>query len=264
MVIAGLLASAPLPWARAGAPAAPSPADVKRAEELYDNGRQLYAEGSYRAAAIAFEQAYALSGNLDMLYNAALAYDRADAFDEAISTLDRYRALAPASERAKLDERKRSLEVRRDRQREAATGGPSTDAPPSADAPTGSDSPYPAAGKQPRDRLFGPAAWALTGTAIAAFGMGTGFGVASLVRTRSAREHCADDPMLCQTAARGDARRASSYALVADISFAVGGALTVALVTIVAVNAVRAKKARAQSSARARVEPSGTGAVVRF
>lgn len=259
-VLAGLLSSAaPMP-AAANAPRTPSPTEIQRAEELYDNGRQLYGEGSYKAAAMAFEQAYELSGNLDMLYNAALAYDRADAFEEAIAALDRYRAMAPASERAKLDERKRSLEIRRAKQRGPDLGEPhaTTTTTPNTDAP------YPRAAERPgRARLFGPAAWALTGTAIAAFAMGTGFGAASLVRTRSGREHCTGDD-LCQTAARGDARRSTTYALVADISFAVGGALTIALVTVVAVKAARAKRARREGSARLRVRPTATGAALAF
>ncbi|MBC8071271.1 MAG: hypothetical protein IAG13_23300, partial [Deltaproteobacteria bacterium] len=115
--------------ASASARAKPSPAEVQRAEELYDNGRALYAEGAYEAAATAFEEAYGISGNLDMLYNAALAYDRADAYERAIAALDRYRALAPASEREALDERKQSLQLRLEKQR-AAAAEPTTQEPP--------------------------------------------------------------------------------------------------------------------------------------
>ena len=168
------------------APSKPPAADVKRAEELYDNGRELFGEGSYEAAALAFEEAYELSGNLDMLYNAALAYDRADAFEKAIAALDRYRALAPAEERAKLDARKSSLESRWEKQRAQQNASAST---PSTDTPA--DAPYPPGTKPTKPkRVLGPAVWALGGTALAAFAIGTGFGAASLVRGKAGREHC--------------------------------------------------------------------------
>ncbi len=252
-----LLAS---PWRPAlGAPSKPSAADVKRAEELYDNGRELFGEGSYEAAALAFEQAYELSGNLDMLYNAALAYDRADAFEKAIAALDRYRALAPADERAKLDARKRSLESRWEKQRAQQNASSSS---PKADAPA--DAPYPPGTKPARAKpVIGPAVWALGGSAIVAFAIGTGFGAASLVRGKQGREHCTggDDP-LCDSNAQTDAERSRAYAVVADVAFAVGGALTIALVTVVAVKATRKKRATTASTAR--LESTADGVLVRF
>jgi tetratricopeptide (TPR) repeat protein len=230
---------------------------VKRAEELYDNGRQLYGEGSFTAAAMAFEQAFQLSGNIDMLYNAALAYDRADAFEQAISALDRYRALAPADERARLDARKASLQTRWDKQR--ASAGASN---PTNTAPV--DAPYPPAAKPEKAKpVLGPAVWALGGSAIAAFAIGTGFGAASLVRSKAGRDHCTGgDAPLCDANARTDAERARTYAVVADVAFAVGGALTIALVTVVAVKAARKKRGRAPSAAR--IDSSASGMLVRF
>lgn len=256
----------------AGAPSVqargkPSAAEVRRAEEVYDNGRELYGEGAYEAAALAFEEAWELSGNTDMLYNAALAYDRADAFDQAISALDRYRALAPAGEREALDERKRSLQARRDRQRArddmTSDGDGGTDGGVPRSNRSGNDAPYPTGTTEQRPKLFGPAAWALTGTAIAAFAFGTGFGAASLVRSRAGRDHCTtDDPPLCDTGARGDATLSRSYAVVADVAFVAGGALTIALVTVLAVKARRRKQARKRSGVA--VQPRAGGLLVRF
>jgi tetratricopeptide (TPR) repeat protein len=241
------------------APSKPSAADVKRAEELYDNGRALFGEGSYEAAAMAFEQAYELSGNLDMLYNAALAYDRADAFEQAIDALDRYRALAPAEERVKLDARKASLQARWDKQRAGQTGDAAASAPVAA-----TDGPYPPAAKPENAKpVLGPAVWALGGSAIAALAIGTGFGAASLVRSKAGRDHCTGgDAPLCDANARTDAERARTYAVVADVAFAVGGALTIALVTVVAVKAARKKRGRAPSAAR--IDSSASGMLVRF
>jgi tetratricopeptide (TPR) repeat protein len=240
----------------AAAPSKPSTADVKRAEELYDNGHELFGEGSYEAAALAFEEAFELSGNIDMLYNAALAYDRADAFEQAIDALDRYRALAPAEERVKLDARKASLQARWDKQRANETDDAAASVSPV-------DGPYPPSTKPDAPRVVGPEVWGLGGSALAVLAIGTGFGAASLVRSRAGREHCTGgDPPLCDTNARTDAERARTYAIVADVAFAVGGALTIALVTVVAVKAARKKRARAPSAAR--IDSSATGMLVRF
>lgn len=256
--VATVLAVTPA-HALAAAPSKPPSADVKRAEELYDNGRELFGEGSFEAAALAFEQAYELSGNIDMLYNAALAYDRADAFEQAISALDRYRALAPAEERAKLDARKSSLLARwkNEREEQAAASSPPPGTPADAAYPPG-------ARTKPRTKpVIGPAVWALGGSALAAFAIGTGFGAASLVRSKAGREHCTGgDAPLCDSNAQTDAERSRTYAVVADVAFAVGGALTIALVTVVAVKATRKKRATTASTAR--IESNANGMLVRF
>jgi tetratricopeptide (TPR) repeat protein len=268
--VALALASVDARPARAFAPK-PSAAEVQRAEELFENGRKLYGEGSYEAAATAFEQAYELSGNIDMLYNAALAYDRADAFERAIAALDRYRALAPAAERDKLDERKQSLQLRLEKQREREAA-----AADDAAGPDGSDRPYPE-GSDPKAgkgkaRAVGPAVWALGGSTIAAFAFAAGFGGASIVRAKKGRAHCtADDPPLCDSGARTHADRSRTYALVADVAFAVGGALAIATIAVVAVKATRfrnrpgrAAQDKRASKPVARLEPAGDGLRVRF
>ncbi|MBX7084403.1 MAG: tetratricopeptide repeat protein, partial [Nannocystaceae bacterium] len=175
--LALVLAATPAATATTRVATAPSAKDLARAEELYDNGRTLFAEGSYAAAAAAFESAYELSRNDDMLYNAALAHDRAGNFEAAIAALDRYRAFAPASERAALDERKKSLQTRLDKQREAAAAKPDTSADPEAMYPetsapeAGTDVPPPRPDRdgrndrgRPRRTAVRPWAWSLLGT----------------------------------------------------------------------------------------------------
>ncbi len=260
--LAMVLLAAPL-----RAEAKPSAQDLTRAEELFDNGRTLFAEGSYAAAATAFERAFELSGNLDMLYNAALAHDRAGEFEAAIDALDRYRALAPASERAALDERKRSLQARLDKQREAAAArSPDTaDDEPMYPGDTDGDdhdaAPPPAPAPQV-DRAAGrtvrPWAWSLLGAAGALGIVATALGSTSLGRSRAAREGCVGprDAPLCSAAVGPDAVASRRLALGADIGFAVAGA---ALVAFIAIAAVDVRRHRRQPEPHARVRTHGLG-----
>ncbi len=249
-----------VPIVHAGAK--PSAADVKRAEELYDNGRTLFAEGSYAAAATAFEEAYELSGNLDMLYNAALAHDRAGEFEQAIAALDRYRALAPASEREALDQRKRSLQLRLEKQREAEneTAAERWLVPSEPTTPTvAPDTPA-----EPRDRTprrVRPAAWALLGGSAAGFVVTAGLGGAALAHTRASEDGCVDGDagLLCGSDVAGDARKSRPLAIGADVMLGVSAALAIAFIAVLAVDL---KKSKGRSSAR--VRPTGTGVALRF
>jgi tetratricopeptide (TPR) repeat protein len=83
----------------------PTEADLTRAKELFDNGQQLYDEGRYADAVLAWEQSYRLSGYADLLYNISNAYERDGQYREAIGVLNKYRAFASAEERATLDRR---------------------------------------------------------------------------------------------------------------------------------------------------------------
>lgn len=263
-VLAAFLAALHVGWpASADASAKPSPAEVERAEELYDNGKALFAEGSYAAAATAFEQAYALSGNVDMLYNVALAHDRAGAFEPAIAALDRYRALAPASERASLDERKQSLVLRLEKQREAAADAGTRDPPPddamgpTNDGPTDEpDEPMPT---QPARRLR-PLGWAAIGVTAVGLVAGTVLGAVSLSRTRSANKGCESqaDGILCSDIVADAARSSRPLAIAADVSFAVAAAGAITAVAFLVIDLRRPK------DAQARVRPRGAGLAVAF
>lgn len=237
----------------------PSASDLARAEELYDNGRTLFAEGSYAAAATAFEEAHGLSGNLDMLYNAALAHDRAGDFGAAIELLDRYRAMAPASERAGLDERKKSLQVRLDKQREDAAKAAANPEPVAAltDA-TPADTIESRPERRVRTRT-----WALLGGTAAGLAIGTGLGAASLVRTRAARGGCTDlaDALLCEDDVADPARSSRPLAIGADVTFAIAGALGVAFIALLAID-LRRKDTTARAAVR--VHPTAGGLAVEF
>ncbi|MFO0633861.1 MAG: tetratricopeptide repeat protein [Nannocystaceae bacterium] len=249
------------------AAAKPSAADLARAEELYDNGRTLFAEGSYAAAAAAFESAHELSGNDDMLFNAALAHDRAGNFEAAIAALDRYRAFAPASERAALDERKKSLQTRLQKQREAAARPAEPDTPdtmyPEGPPVTPHDDVPPPRSDRDRDRdrdrnptsrrtPVRPWAWSLLGTGGALAISATALGAAALAHSRAAARRCVgpDDAPLCPETARDDARLGRGLAIGTDISFALASGLLVAFIAIAAVDARRAKRRGAVAARR--------------
>ncbi len=246
----------------------PSAADLARAEELYDNGRTLFAEGSYAAAATAFEQAHELSGNLDMLFNAALAHDRAGNFETAIELLDRYRALAPASEREQLDERKRSLQVRLEKQREAAASAPSdADPDPTATPPTTDSEVLPADTGTPRERRVRPRTWGVLGAGAAVLAIGTGLGAASLVRSRRAKAGCTDasGDLLCEDSVADPARSSRPLAIAADVSFAIGGALAATFIALLVLDLKQSKQAGvAHQRTRAIVRATADGIAVSF
>ncbi|MCB9763760.1 MAG: hypothetical protein H6739_28585 [Alphaproteobacteria bacterium] len=87
-------------------------AEEQRAKELFYNGRDLYNEGLYQEAILAFEESYRLSGRHELLLNIASAQERLGQVQEAVDTLNRYRAYAPADEREALERRIRNLERR--------------------------------------------------------------------------------------------------------------------------------------------------------
>ncbi|MCA9707470.1 MAG: tetratricopeptide repeat protein [Myxococcales bacterium] len=229
--------------------AEPSAEDIERARELYENGVSLFEEGSYQGAVLAFQRAYELSEDNNLLYNIALAYDRLGEFERAIEYLDRYRALAPKSERAELERRKKSLVKRLEKQQETEAGAPEpdddepTDDAPTDDEPTDDEiTPPPASPRD--DRQFPPAAGALLGTAVVGLGLGIGFGVSSLRHSRSAEQGCtgAGDDLYCLSSSGDDLRRGRTHGIVADVSFAVGAAATVGMVIVLALAARKRKR----------------------
>jgi tetratricopeptide (TPR) repeat protein len=239
------LASAPIPTPKAN----PTADDLQRADDLFLNGRELYQDGSYDGAITAFTSAYELSGDPVLLYNIALAYDRIDAFDEAIEYLEAYRALAPAEEREELSEKVDSL--RRRKLRSQTEGGSTTTAPrpttgtATTTGPTAPADDTPPPKTAPKDRVFGPAAITLTVLTAVAAGVGIGLGVASARRRNSAEDQCntgAGGATFCPDTSEEDIDRSRSYAIGADVSFAIAGAAGIALIAVVAAKAAKRKK----------------------
>jgi tetratricopeptide (TPR) repeat protein len=261
VVVLGSVASPDAVEARAPA-AEPDPKGM----ELYQTGQAAYDGGDYREAIKSFKAAFDVLGDSNLLYNIAVCYDRLDEFDAAIEHYERYKAVADESEHAAVDRKIASARERKRKAEAEATPSASGDGPP----PTEQDPPStagPGADAKPREdvRIFGPAAWALTATAVVAYGLGIGFGVVSMQRGDEAEKGCPDvgGDRICSQRGGDDLAAARRFGITADVSLAVGGALTVALIAVLASNAVKRKRARA-AEARVQVRPTGLAVTGRF
>ena len=164
-------------------------ANQERAKELYQNGSLLYDEGRYEDAIIAFQEAYRLSEQPKLLYNIAQAQERLGRYQEALDTLSRYRAYAPAEEREALDRRIRNLERRLEEQ-----GTSTPPAPTATERPAPAPTPAPVPAPEPDSegvRLLPIALYAVGGVGL---GAGALFGL----NARGAR---AEAEALCVTRA---------------------------------------------------------------
>ncbi|HEY8379681.1 MAG TPA: tetratricopeptide repeat protein, partial [Nannocystis sp.] len=227
---------------------------------------QLFKEGSYEAAILAFQESYELSKLPEILYNIGNSYEKLGDFANARKYLDQYRAFAPEKERELLGRRIQNLDQRLREQEERARAErerqaqlekqqaeqQTTPAPPPTDA-----QPKP----QPKkDRVFGPAAGVLTGVAVVGLGLGIGFGVSAQSKRNEALEHCADagSTKVCNVDAREAIDAQGSRAIGADISFAIAGAAAIAVIALVAVKASK-KKNEQQASLLPYAGPRGAG-----
>lgn len=234
----------------ATAPAATADdAKLKRAEELFLNGRQLFKEGSYEAAILAFQESYELSKLPEILYNIGNSYEKLGDFANARKYLDQYRAFAPEKERELLGRRIQNLDQRLREQEDRARAERERQEQEAKQAEPGPVPPPPVTQPEPtpepkKDRVFGPAAAALTGVAVVGLGLGVGFGVSAQGQRNKALEHCSDvgGQTFCDVDAQPFLDAQKSRALGADISFAIAGAAAIAVIAIVAVKASRKKR----------------------
>lgn len=250
-------------------PAQPSAEQLERARELFENGKGLYREGSYEAAIAAFKRAYGQSGDPVLLYNIALAYDRANKFEEALEYLEYYRAYAPESEREMLAEKEESLRKRRLRAEseaaaaaENAPDAAATPPPAAATEPARTDGPPPPAA--PKQKIFTTPVWIFSGVAVVGLGLGTGLGVAALGRSSDAEAACTGDGTggtVCPMSAERDARAARNLGLGSDVSFAVGAVSGVVAIALIVNNVVKGKKASTTAFVPTR---GGAGLAIRF
>jgi tetratricopeptide (TPR) repeat protein len=201
--------------------AAPAFAQDDRARELFDNGALLYEEGDYENAVIAWKEAYDLSPKPLLLYNIANALERIGEWQEAHDYLNRYRAFAPAEERATLDRRMRAIERRIEQ------------APiPTNDLTTTSSKPAPA-GPSP-----GP--FILIGAGAGGLAVGGIFGGLAMGARNDAAALCTQngDDVLCPDTARQALDDDQTYSLVADIGMVAGGVAAGAGVVLAIVDSV--------------------------
>jgi len=92
--------------------------NMARAEELFYNGQLLFEDEEYKAAITAWEQGYEISKMPDFLKNITLAQEALGQYDEAIQTLNQYRALASFDDQEEL---KVWMEELKQKQAEAET-----------------------------------------------------------------------------------------------------------------------------------------------
>jgi len=230
--------------------------DTARASELYQNGKRLFREGSYEAAILSFKEGYRLSNRYQFLFNISQAYERMGEFGEAADYLDQYRAYASEEEAEVLS---RKIEALRQREKEkqereadlkaqAAEKAKQEQIEKQERQPQPQQSPT----DQPaKEKVFGPASWALTATALAGFGLGIGMGIRANNKKNAALDNCVAGEMgtVCSADAADDIDARRTSALVSDIGFVVGGVATAATIVVTVLRAKRLKKNRAQALA---------------
>lgn len=190
-----------------------------RARELYENGTILYEEGRYEDAIVAWEEAYRLSSRHALLYNIANAHERMGNYEEAIDTLGRYRAYAPASERDVLDRRLRNIERRMIE--EGGSSGSSSGT--SGSGAAGSTTTEPVVPREPRVRSdIDVLPIGLLGVGAVALGTGAAMGIRSSVTSAQLETVCIDG--VCPSTADGLLTTNQRSAIIADVGFVVGTA----------------------------------------
>lgn len=266
---AGMLA-APLPLHAANAAPAEGEAaedpKIERAKELLENGANLYNEGSYEAAILAFQEGYDLTEEPAFLYNIGNCYERLGNFGEARKFLDQYRAFAPEGEREILARRITALDERIRKQREAEAKGEEIDEepPPPVEPKPMDDGDKPPPEPAKKDRIYGPAAMALTGVAVVGLGVGVGFGVKANNERQTALDNCIEQngSYLCSDGASAALDQRKTSALIADIGFVVAGAAAIGVVSAIAIKASQRKKGSADDAIarrRSRLTPYASG-----
>jgi len=191
-----------------------------RARELYRNGEQLYEEGLYEDAIVAWERAYELSGRPLLLYNIANALERIGKWEEALRRINQYRAFATEAERETLDRRMRAIERRIDEKKSQVE----------PDEKTADPDPNPSSSLilKPQQKAYspspGPVALSITG------GIGLAIGGVLTVMTQQARSEASalcrqtGEISLCPDTASDALNRDAQFSLGADLSMSLGAA----------------------------------------
>ncbi len=273
-VIATGIVAAPLPVtaAPAGDP------NIQRAKELLSNGARLYNEGSYEAAILAFKEGFDLSKEPAFLYNIGNCYERLGNFAEARAYLDQYRAFAPESERDVLSRRISQIDERLRKQREEEEARRKAEdeeaarkqreleqqqqqqqqdqQPDDGGGASGEDA--------AQEKVFGPAAWALTGVTVVGLGLGVGLGVKALKDRDRAMENCSTQggATICNSLAEDALAARKTSALVSDLGFVVAGVAAAGLITVVALKAGKRKQESPPNTALAPFAGRGAAGLV--
>lgn len=248
--------SLPSPSSPEGAAESEVGSSESPARRSFLRGRELYLAGDYAAAIAAFETAYDLSGDRNLLYNIALAYDRGGDLERAIHYFERYRDLSPAEDRAEIEVRLAGLRQRLDAvSSTAANEAARTSRGPSVAREAGPDESSSSPRERPREpgSIIPAGHVALAVLAAASLAVATGLGTASRMASRDAARWCEG---LCREAAEPHLQRARSFAIGADVTFVFGGTAAAAFVTLLAIDVHRARRSRRRISPGPKASPS--------
>jgi tetratricopeptide (TPR) repeat protein len=240
---AAVLACALTSPLHAQTPAAPIASDEEAAKAHFAAGSAYYEQAAYADAVKEFNEAYRLSGRVDLLYNIAICYEHLEKWDEAIATLHQYLAVRPgAADRNTIQTRIMNYEKLRDAARaEAAT----PQKKPAAVAVT----------PPPKWARRYVASLVLGEIGLAALISSIGTGVAALVAKSDLDGRCPKG--VCPESARADVDRGQALAISTDVLIGVGAAAVVVGAVLLIVETRRPAR-------RAQVRASGGGLTIRF
>jgi tetratricopeptide (TPR) repeat protein len=226
-----ILGAAPAALAQ---PKADRAANEAHAKELFVKADAAYAEGRYEEALAGFQEAYALSGRPQLLFNVSNALERLGRYAEALEALEKYLASGKAKDRDVVHKRLANLKRRvedqkkeqdrlakeeEDRKAKEAEERRRAEAEQAARTPVnGAIAPPPAEGPSRAVPIF------LVSTGVAALAAGGVFGILTLSARSEVSKGCATGSggNLCSGDVRSAIDREKTFGLVTDIALASG------------------------------------------
>lgn len=218
--------------------------NLERAMEAFQRGSQNYNEAKYQQALRDFLEAASLYASPDFQYNIGLCYEKLDKPEEAIAAFETYLKTKPeAADRANVEDRVERLRAMAEGRKQGG-GKPPADTGP--------------AKKSTAARPMLITGDVLTGVGIVvALAGGIGFGVAAKKKSDALKDVQTggnpDEVTLAE--ARDLESQGKKFEAIQIAMIAVGGALIVTGVALIAVGTVRRKNANKGNTARARLVP---------
>lgn len=270
-LVAAALALAPTP-AWSGSPKKAMTAQQRaEAKRLFDQAHLAYERGRYEEAILKWEQSYELSGEPLIFESIANAYERLGDTRQAREYLARWRAAAPRSEQAALDERLASLDARIGKEDEQQRL--EAERRKKAESEAASLDEERARVEQERARLRGEhelaedrdaeraqiaiAGWALTGLGGAAVLAGVIVDVIAATSRPDEATACAQasDGQICRASARDDIDASNALAVGGDVTWIAGGAVAATGIALLVAAFVMEGEATAGGPEAARLVP---------
>ena len=224
---------------------------LQRAMRAYEAGQASYNMAKYEEALGHFQEAASLYGSPDFQYNIGLCYEKLDKFEEAVRAFETYlRAKPDANDRAQVEDRIVRLKERMEEEKNKPDPDEGKGDDTTADTP-------PPTQKDGRGLVIGGAVLIGVGAALG-LGGGIGFGVVARARSNELDEvQTGGNPGDLTFTEAEDLEARGTRAEVLQITFAaIGAAVAITGVALLAVGLTRKKKAA--KSARARLVPQWT------